>query len=313
MKFILVCCKEKEEEKTNIFRCPQKVVNFCKEHFRPYTIEEMKFCGEEGLLVQLVATKQDISEKWEKWEKILEQMITDCYDREGRILIPKTEMLLPRGKVPVSEGKLLHGFFAKEILQKALEINEKSLKECKVVIMDGGNALTDLVLQMVYPAVNDLSVYTDREEDFLERREEIYEDCGLYVQTIGDYKNPFFREADVILNCGCYSENYDYAIKTGAFYFDISKNKRKLKQLAVRREDLFLADGLVFQKDGGEKIASSLLEGLYSLKNIGVYRILTSGLGKGGQRDLKEWLMEQEWKIDGFTCFEKEVYSGKKS
>lgn len=311
MKFILVCCKEREEEKKKWLL--SNLLEGCKRKFRPYTIEEMGFDGEEGLKVQLEGTKEEISENWERWEKILGQMITDCYDREGRILIPKTELLLPRGKVPVAEGKLLHGFFAKEILEKAVELQGKSLQEAKVVIMDGGNALTDLVLQMVYPAVNDLSVYTDREEDFMVKREEIYEDCGLYVQTIGDYKNPFFREADVIFNCGCFSENYDYAIKTGAFYFDVSKNKRKLKQLAVRREDLFLADGLLFSGEQGEKIPSSFLEGICAIKNIGFYRILISGLEKGGQRDLKEWLLEQKWEMCGFCCFEKTRYLFQKS
>ncbi len=301
-------CKKEEAPGTKgvAKRLPKKLVEWCTETFHPYTFQEMTLLGVAGYEIILFLRHDEEKEESVKHQRILEELLRDFCDKDVEIVIPPEQGVFPTNIIRIAEGKAVKGLFALEAVKKVMKRQGKALKDCHIVIVDGGNFLTKMTLDVVYPNVNFLAVYTDRAEDFAEKAEEIYEDCGLNLQIFSSPKNEIMKEADAVLNCGCEMGNFDYAMKKGAFYFDIAGNRRKLRRLLVRRDDLFLADGLVLKKDG-KFYSAAQVEGAAYITSTEFRRFLCARYDQGEAEKAANFLKDEEFSISGFTCLEKRV------
>lgn len=285
---------------------PPKLRKFYIEKFHPYDVYETELLGIQGYEIKFFLTSEQIRQRGMVGQKLLEKMVRDVSGRGVRILIPPLQGSLPIGMLPLSNGKAVKGFFAMDAIEKVLKKQNKELKDSKIVLVDGGNFLTHLVLDRVYSKVNFLSIFTDRKEDWEEKVENIYEDCGLNVFLFSNGKNNAMSEADVILNCGCEMENYDYTIPKGAFYFDLAQNRRKLERLLARREDIFLSDGILLKKN--KKIYTDCeVEGAFYAGKEQFQRFLDSRYDEVAAEEAEDFLRSQEFQLQGFTCMGKRV------
>ena len=148
-------------------------------------------------------------------------------------------------------------------------------------------------MDTIYPHINYLCVYTDRQEDFAQKAEEIYEEYGLRIQFFSGEKNKQFSEANVILNCGCDMENYDYRLQKNAFYFDIAQNKQKLRRLRSRRNDLFFCDGLLLKWDN-KTYLSKEIEAILRVREPSVHHFLCSRYDKASAFEITHLLHEKK-------------------
>lgn len=301
-------CKPKEAPGRKGFakRLPKRLVKWCVETFRPYTFQKINLLGAEGYEILLYLDQDEEKEEDIRHQRILEEMLRDFCDKDVEIIIPPQTGVFPTNIIRIAEGKAIKGLFALQAIKKAIKRSGKDWKDCRVILVDGGNFLTKLTLDMIYPYVNFLSIYTDRAEDFTEKVEEIYEDCGLTLQVFSSPKSNIMKEADAILNCGCEMENFDYTMKKGAFYFDIAGNRRKLKRLLVRRDDLFLADDLVLKK-GHDFYSTSQIEAASYLTSTSFRKFLCGRYDKETAEEASKFLNAEDFSISGFSCFEKRV------
>lgn len=289
---------------TNRRKFPRWLLPFYVENFCPFSTEEMILDDTEGVLVTLHASATVLREKENKWTPILEEMLRTLCDQGVTVVVPPSGILFPEQIIKVSHGRAIHGFFVMEMMQKALKLQGKTLKEAQIVLIDGNNFMTKLVLDMVSPNVNYLAVYTDRQEDFLEAQEQIYADTGLALQTFSNAKNQWMKSADIILNCGMDMENYDYAFQKKAIYFDMAGNKEKMKRLLVRRDDLLVADGLTLRKDVCS-MSSNQLEAVEYVKIPEFRRFLSSRYDKFTACEVSELLKQQNISVTGLLCMGK--------
>ncbi len=285
---------------------PSKVMEFYIEHFRPYTIVETELLGAKCYQAKLHITEEQISEKGLNGQKILEKLLKNFQEKGVQIVVPPIQSSLPMGILPLSDGKAVKGFYVMEAITKFLSIQKRDLKNTRVVLVDGGNVLTQLILDRIYPNVNFLSILSDRQEDFEHKVQEIYEDCGLNVYLFSNGKNTAMAEADIILNCGCEMQNYDYTIQRGAFYFDIAQNKRKLHRLMVRRNDIFLADGILLRKEK-HPYTDKEVEGAAYVNKEDFQSFLSSSYDPQESQNAENSLKEDQLQFLGFTCLGKRV------
>ena len=265
MKFGIVRYSTAEEApKTN--KITKRLVTYYIENFRPFSLSQMELMGLPGIEARLQATEGMAKANSVMWQKNMEEAIKELCDQDVVIVIGPANSTLTTQLLRVAAGKEVNGLYMMDGVKKAAKMQGTDLKDTRVVIIDGKNRQTALALDMVCPHVNNLAVYTDRKENFMTQAEEIYEDCGLNLQLFSNPKGSIMAEADVIINCGYDMENYDYTIKKGAFYFDLVQNKPKLLRLLSRREDLSIADGMLFKKNG-EFLSDRQAEAVYYVKN----------------------------------------------
>ncbi len=271
--------------------------------YHAFDIAPLQLAQAEGytvLLYQPPKEKQKLKQK-----KNLENLLLFLQQKEVDILLTENEMFLPH-IISIATGKMINALFVMEAVKKALKRQQKTLQESHFLLIDGGNFLTQTVLDTIYPHINYLCVYTDRQEDFAQKAEEIYEEYGLRIQFFSGEKNKQFSEANVILNCGCDMENYDYRLQKNAFYFDIAQNKQKLRRLRSRRNDLFFCDGLLLKWDN-KTYLSKEIEAILRVREPSVHHFLCSRYDKASAFEITHLLHEKKINVTGFTCFEKRV------
>ena len=294
-------------KKTEKSFLPSKVMHFYIEHFRPNTICETELLGAKGYHAKIHLSEEQLQKKELKGQKIIEKMLKNLEELGVQIVVPPPKQgNIPTGILPISNGKIVKGLYVMEAITKFLTLQKKDLKDARIVLVDGGNVLTHLILDRVYPNVNFLSILTDRQEDFEKKIQAIYEDCGLNVYLFSNGKNTAMAEADIILNCGCEMENYDYTIKPQAFYFDIAQNRRKLQRLMLRRDDIFIADGILLQKEKKPYTDKEVEAAAYVSKNE-FKTLVSSAYDLQEALSAKHSLDTQALKFLGFTCLEKRV------
>lgn len=252
MKFASVrYCNTVDEVKMNslIKRLPKKISDYYIEKKNPYTCSQTNILEAEGLEVVVPLLAEEAEENTRKWEIVLSKTLEELKEQSVEIIIPPTKGPFLNHMIRIADGKAIFALFINNAAEKVLKLQKKDKKTSEFVIIDGGNFLTKLIIDSLYPYVNYLSIYTDREQCFEEKVKEIYEDCGLTVQVFTNCKNILLKEADVIINGGCDMENYDYYFKKKSIYFDVNKNKQKLKRLMSKRNDMFFADSIELKID----------------------------------------------------------------
>lgn len=284
-------------------RLPAFLLDWYILHCHAFEISPLQLAQAEGYTA--VIYKPAKEKQKEKQHKNLENLLLFLQQKEVDILLTENEMPLPH-IIAVSTGKAINGLFVMDAVKKALKRQQKALQESHFLLIDGGNFLTQTVLDAIYPHINYISIYTDRQQYFLEKAEEIYEEYGLRIQFFSGEKNPQFSEANVILNCGCDMENYDYRLQKNAFYFDIAQNKQKLIRLRSRRSDLFFCDGLLLKWDN-KTYSAKEIEAILRVTQPGVRRFLCSRYDKETAFETAHLLKEKKITVTGFTCFEKRV------
>lgn len=239
-------------------RLPQKIVDLYINKRNPYKIYNSVLLDTEGFQVVLPYTTNTAKASYRQYEACVNKTIWKLLDKGVKIAVPPEDILFPN-TMRMAQGKIIFALFLKEIAAKALGTFHKELRDAEVLILDGNNFLTELIIDSICSEVNFLSIYTDREAALKDKMQEIYNDCGLQVQMFANSKNMLLKDADIIINGAMELENYDYFFKKGTVYLDANKNRQRCKRLLMHRNDMLIVDSVLFTVEG-QKVSAGDLE-----------------------------------------------------
>ncbi|NDO47514.1 hypothetical protein [Clostridium sp. MD294] len=302
MKFAEIQCSTKIESFgiPKIFlKLPHFILNWYLLQYRPFCIKEMNLANAEGYEIKIYQNLE------QQTEKQIQKLLLFLKQKEVAVVLTDCDIILPNN-IKICYGTILNSLLVLQATQKAIKRQHKTLQESRFLIIDGENFITDLVLDVLYPHVNYLSIYTNRQEYFTKKTEQIYEDYGLCLEFFTGEKNKLFGTYNVIINCSNNMDNYDYKIQKNAFYFDIIQNKPKMKRLLSRRNDLLLSDGLLL-KWQNNTYYSKQLETIFCATEKHFYYFLCHDYRQQSAQEIIDLLQQKEIIITGLTCFEKRI------
>lgn len=290
------------EINTLVKKMPKKICDYYIEKVNPYIYTEFEIMGAKGYKIKLPLTLPEAKENYKKNEILIKKTLDDIHKKGGdiEIVVPPEEIMFPN-IIKISDGKAIFAFSLQLAISKILKILDKDIRNTEFLIIDGGNFITNLILDCIRDEINYLSVYTDRIENFEERAEEIYEDCGLNIQVFSNSKNALMREADIVINGGADLENYDYFFKKGAVYLDVNKNRPKLTRLRSKRTDMIFIDNIELKWDGNY-LKTELFEGAEYINNSDFSDFLSRQYNEDIQKKLLAYFNDKKIAITGFFC-----------
>lgn len=302
MKFASICyCKTIDDIRINgiIKRMPKRLVDFYIKKKNPYMYKEVTLLEAEGLEVTLPLLQEE--EYTQKWDEILAKTLEELKEKEVEIIIPPAKCVFPNSTMKIADGKAIFALLLNPVIDKCLKYFQKEKKHSEFLIIDGGNFLTKVILDSVYPYVNFLGVYTDRAEDFEQTAKEIYEDTGLILQVFSNCKNALLKQADVIINGSYDMENYDYYFKKKSIYLDVNKNRQKLKRMRQKREDMLFIDGLELKIDNAY-YTTEIFEAVEYVKNKEFRNFLSKQYDKEKGEFLRKEFKQYGTEICSLRC-----------
>ena len=265
----------KEDEKLWVKKYILKLPKAIKEKyffcFVPLKIEKIKLADEIGYKITLPITKSE--ENMRLKERMIKKAVAFFMDKKVEIIINNDYIPIPAMFLQ-ARGSLLLSYFSYEEIKKYCVNKEIELGKLKIVVKDGGNLETFVVLNRLFGEINHLSVCTDAKMEFTSFYNSIYEETGLVTEIFSNPKSAYMKEADVIINCSSDMENYEYIFKKGALYIECAPIKGKLKRIMERRKDL----SFVYEtslKMGEEELKSSQLEALIFIKCKDIKKTVT--------------------------------------
>jgi len=261
--------------------------------FNPFTVEDTEILGERGRLIRLPLTAFDARERPEFFRELTVRTLYTLRDYGvGIVLSPPSATDFP-DILPIADGRVTFAFFMPQAIESTLKLAGKSNKTAEILLIDGDRALTMSVLDNIYPHINYLTLVSN--DDYAMKCAQIYDDCGLNVR-VSAHSRSALENADIVINTREESR-FDNYYKRGAVYFELSR--RNSAELAARRGDILLADGLRLI-NAGESLSLERFEcGLHSLSRD--YRRLKSRYDSRLIRPVAERIRTLGYSICGLT------------
>ncbi|WP_058486495.1 hypothetical protein [Defluviitalea phaphyphila] len=262
----------------------------------PLNIEEVSILGVDGFKVVLPILLQDIEKKSRKYvQEIIDKTMEILEENSVRIIIPpKEKSNIYSYSIPIAKGEIIFPLFIYQVILKSLKIINKPLKTVEIAILDGKNKNTDLILDIVYPHVNYLSIISDDVERFKIKAKKIYEDVGLNLQLLSYNNRTALKNTNVIIDCMDNTHTYFYYAMREVIYFYMGTNKEVVKNILLKRPDIKVIDDIILSIKN-KKITTDLCEMLWFISKPWFNRLLSK---KYTQEDIKK--ITKEIKKDGW-------------
>jgi len=297
--------KEELWSKTNFARKLPKWIYYrvvAKRQLWPY--KEIYFEDElVGYEIVLPLLRQEFVHSNKGIQTVIQSLIQWLQDKE--IIIVDTEIEELRNAFPCGDGNRIHPFFLMQWIHKLVKQLSFYSQELSIAVVDGLNKETDLVIDVVYPYVNDLRILTTRLEYFHAKGEEIFGDVGLFVQ-IDERPNKILSDVDIIISLSELPISIGY-IKKGAVYIDLSCEKKNVRELNSKRHDVLGIDDASYILDNN-KISSKTLEMHFFANSLDYRMYVQNPLYSFEQcRDLYDSFTTEKIQSNEFFCESKEV------
>lgn len=276
-----------------IGKSPVTIQEWYVKKFNPFKMEEVEHCGQRGFLIKLPFTKDGTFIQSPEALSLTTRTLEALSAYGVEMVLPPPVFAHPfPNTLPVADGCVMRLFFAMPIIQKALHFLNKDIKTAEILIIGGNMHMTLLLIDMVYPHVNHLTLLTDNPEDtlLLETAERVFDDTGLNLCLT--VKNKALLEgADVILNTYGGPDRYDFYYRRGAAYVEFSPNKQKYLELATKRPELLLVDDIKI-KYRNQVMSAAFFEMLFFAASA-EYRRFYYFLGKNYSEELSKFILQE--------------------
>lgn len=209
---------------------------------RPYRLEEREGVWEGVLQI----TKERAME--EGWRKKAAALLEAMGQEGAGIVIPPAEGEIPRGFLPIAEGRQMAALFAFAGAAEALRRQGKTPERAAYLIAGGEKGIWERAFSSMGNEVNRLGIFTDEKHDAEAAAERLYEERGLLAEVFSSPKNPYFQAADVVLCCGMAQRSYEHMLKEGCVWLDLAGNRPVLRRLMRLRPDIMAAEGFYFRQ-----------------------------------------------------------------
>ncbi|MEY8321162.1 hypothetical protein AAK894_08795 [Lachnospiraceae bacterium 46-61] len=302
MKFAEISYSTKKEDfgiKGFFLKFPNYILNWYLMRFCPFYIQQTTLANVEGYTVKIYKPYENY-----KTEKQIQKLILLLQKKETDVLLIHHDMLFPH-IIDIAYGNIINALFVLDISKKAIKRQSQTLQQSKFLIIDGENDITNMVLDILYPHVNYLSIYTEQPQNFFQKADEIYEEYGLRLEIFSDIKNKQFETFNIILNCSENMYAYDYKIQKNAFFFDMIQNHKKMRCLMSRRNDLLLSNGLLLKWEN-KNYSSKQIEAILRITEHSFHNFLCYNK-KQKLNQIVNLLQHKNITITAFTCFEKRI------
>jgi len=270
--------KDKPDKDTIISKAAGALQNWYIDRYNPYTQEDRILLNKEGYEVGLPFTAEEAMENEKRILSLTERTLGALEDQGVGIIIPPEDYTFDfPNRIPIAEGRKLFPFFMLPAVEKALKLKGKALKDAEIFIVCQDKDLAFLILDQLYPHVNHLSLLVDDpEEDVYQSwMRHIFSETGLNINIYEKNKSRL-TTADVIINTCTPRPAADHAYKREAIYFELGKDKAGAVELARKREDIMVTDGLIL-KSGGESVFLPQAEAVLYTKSRAYQSLLRRG------------------------------------
>ena len=223
--------------KFNILRkAPDFIWDWYVKKFNPILIEKLNFDFADGFLIKLPLEKTKIDEK--KFLHSLSLAIKSL-PQIKIIKLPRTDIEI---NIPIAHGNFLFAFLMINVIKKFFAITEKNLGQLEIFILDQNYLLTQILIDVIYPHVNYLTIITDTKEIYTQKQHDIFSDVGLNIQII-NYNKLYMKNADVIINTGMDCD-FAHALGKKILYFDLTTRNDYFMNFKTKRPDIFALNNL---------------------------------------------------------------------
>lgn len=129
---------------------------------------------------------------------------------------------------------LLKVLLFKDILQKVQLENYIDVSKVKVGLLDSGNGITEYLLKILIKQCNFLTVFTEREGDFEELRDNIYIEEGLMIDFT-ELEKSQLEQVDVLIDIQKEGYRYYKYLKKEALILVLSANVENIEGIIAKR------------------------------------------------------------------------------
>lgn len=215
--------------------------------------EEQTIWGQQGKKVQMPMTytgyrQMPIGLRTHVFENIERKLHKNGITH---VILPKSISTCPFKNIQMCIGDDIKSFFIMEVIHFIVKesITDKELHNMEVVILDGNKTQVDILIDLIYPYINNLAVITTEPERFKQKSKDIFDDVGLNMQVLS-YTKGAISQGDIIIDTHCDDPTVIHLCKEKAVYLDIGNNAEKTAILLDRQRNVFLTDKFLLEKDG---------------------------------------------------------------
>ncbi|MCI8342732.1 MAG: hypothetical protein HFE62_05935 [Firmicutes bacterium] len=265
--------------------------------FAPLKIKNVQAFGAEGIEVILPVYKH---------EEDADLKLRLIKKAAAVFLEKKTEIVINRDKIPMVNGfkevtgSVAMAFFMKYIINEAARLKGIDLSSAEIVVIDGENLQTYAVINSIKEEVNNLWIHTYQKKRLEAVVDMVYEYSGLLAECFENAESCAMAGGDIIINCRGDMENFDFILKKGAIFIDVSGMSGKFNRLAEERKDMFAFNDCRF-KIGNEMTDSYGAEAYFLIKLRAFQRIFERGGKMNDIENIAMILMNDYVKFDSIN------------
>ncbi len=219
-----------------------KILNWYIKKFTPYIKNEINILGLHGYKIKLPIQKKIAYEDHELLFELYEKTINSIKQLGVEIVdMPYDFKSILPSKITTTNRQILFVSFILEVILRVIKITNKDLKDLQIVILDGNEQLTKLIIKEIYENINYLTVIT--ENDYTELLQEIFYDNGLNIVQV-EKSNSIISTADIIVNLNNNDFKNYHILKSGSVFIDLSNNIKSILNVCIKREDILVIDSI---------------------------------------------------------------------
>ncbi len=203
--------------------------------------------------------RRNIFQKIEK--KLLKRDIT-------HVILPKLMGICPFETIEVCRGNWIKPFFVKDMIDFIAQekIINKPLKDLEIILLDGNEKDVHMMVDLIYPHINYLTIITKEPERFEKQVENAFEDVGLNIQLLS-YNKEAISQGDIIIDTHYDDPSVIRFCKKNSVYLDFGNHSEKTAMLLERENGSLVIDEFFLQKDN-ETISSTEAEVLLTVSGF---------------------------------------------
>lgn len=202
------------------------------------------------------------SELFKKIEKGFQQRgITD-------VILPKLIRTSPFNQIRQYTGSHIKALWIMEMIYfiEREKIIDKKRQYLEIVILDGNEAEVDMIIDLIYPYINHLTIISRKPERFDKKSEAIFHDVGLNIRILS-YTKAAISQGDIIIDTHYDDPSVIRFCKQDAVYIDIGNNIEKTNMLLERQSKTSVVNEFKLVKNG-EVVSLEKAELLLSVSKI---------------------------------------------
>ncbi len=216
--------------------------------FNPFKISEIFFGGLEqfsGYRVILPITRKDAEQNTELYLYLLNKTVKYLKSQNVNIIY-YDNMTIKSDDISFLEDTCIEIFYIKDILNRAIKVNDLSKKDVNVSVIVGDYNKTEIVLNEIYDDLNFLNL-VEKDSKFSQYEkltDQIFCDSGLEVSFSNNV-----LDADIIINLCESPYRYLNRLNENVCVIDLthiankkSVHKNVVKNISIKVEDFYLKD-----------------------------------------------------------------------